>query len=652
VKLRAAVLGSVLSLALLVSGTYAVASPDVAAPAASPRAGSGTAPGAVARVSAGGQHSCEIRGDGSLWCWGSNVYGQLGNGRQGPGVNSPERVGTGTDWRKVSADGHDTCGIKSNQNLFCWGLNHRGQVGDGTHDVRTTPKRVGDKHVWAQVDTGWFHTCGVRTNGTLWCWGDNSAGQLGIGSTDDTSTGARLPGHAWAQVSVEGWNTCATKEDGSLWCWGRNLVGQLGNGTWVDSSTPSRVGTSTNWRRVAVTWTHACAIKRGGAVRCWGRNQEGQLGDGDLVTSNKPRAVAGAHRARDIAVSEQASCLVDREDQTWCWGSNNYGQVAPGAPLVNPTPVRRTGPEAAVTGGWLHLCAVDAADQSSCWGNDEQGQLGDGAKATPRSQSGSTAASGSQRATAARATGGPYSFTIATMNALGNGHTRPYAKDDHFAPSRMRAEWTAGAIEHQLGASIVGVQETTAGQLQGIIDATNGAYASFQTPDAGDLGVESALLWKKSVWEATQTEVIKTQFIRRDLPRPVVKLRNRATGREIWVMNVHNAPWEYQAKRNAAAKEEIAKLQELEATGLPVFFIGDMNEKQTIFCKVLRDTQLVSPLGGSYRKGTCTPPKGVLRVDWIFGSKSVGFEGYRTSRDTLVRLSTDHWVPVVRVNVP
>ena len=145
---------------------------------------------------------------------------------------------------------------------------------------------------------------------------------------------------------------------------------------------------------------------------------------------------------------------------------------------------------------------------------------------------------------------------------------------------------------------------------------------------------------------------VKSQFIRRTLKRPIVRLRTRPPAREFWVMNVHNAPWQYQKLRNKAVKVQIAKIKNLETKGLPVFYVGDFNEKKTILCKVLKKTGLVSASGGRLTgKGECMTPR-QMRVDWIFGSKSVTWSGFEFTKPPLARLSTDHWVPVVDVVVP
>ena len=590
-------------------------------------------------LTAGGEHTCGIRENGTLWCWGRNNYGQIGNGHTG-GNAPPSQVGGKTDWVDVTGGGASTCAIRANRSLRCWGLNHRGQIGDRTRKVRAVPTRVPGPNTWRSVSMGFFHTCAIRTDDTLWCWGDNSAGQLGQGHTKQSLNRHQVKGR-WSTVAAGGWTTCATKVNGSLWCWGRNLFGQLGIGSYANRSRPARVGTAQSWKQVAVSWTHTCARQRNGVVRCWGRNTQGQLGTGDTEGSSRPRRVVGDHRATSVGVAEGTSCLVDRGGSLWCWGDNRYGQTGGGGDTAL-TPVRRGGSYTTVSGGWLHVCA--AGDSSSaCLGNNERGQLGDGRPGRVRTPRLTSPDPPARRAR--------LSLRLASINVLGNGHSRPYAHDDRFGPSRMRAEWTAQALITG-GLGVVGLQEPTAGQLQGILTAARGRYASHPSPAAGDLAVEAALVWDTRRYEAVRKTTIRTQFIARVLKRPVVKLRERATGRKFWVMNVHNAPWDYQKKRNQATKVQIARIKELEQSGLPVFYIGDFNEKRTILCKVLRRTGLASPYGGRINgRGECVPPRRRMRVDWIFGSRFAKYSGFAYTRPPLVRLSTDHWVPVVNVQV-
>lgn len=599
----------------------------------------------VRKVSAGGEFSCGIRPDRTLWCWGRNTNGQLGLGRTGPYAVPPTQVGTDADWKQVSAGGASACGVRATGALYCWGLNHRGQLGDETKKERIRPQQVTGSTKWARVSSGWFHTCAVRTNGAMWCWGDNSSGQLGQGNLKQAVKRVRVSGKQWKSVSAGGWTTCATKDDRSLWCWGRNIFGQLGTGSLADRSKPARVGEGTSWKQVAVSWTHTCGVLRNGTTRCWGRNNQGQLGNGRTTTSSRPVTVAGGHEARSVAVSEGTSCLVDKGRSLWCWGGNAYGQIG-GVGAGTPAPVRRTGAFTSISGGWLHMCA-GSGDGAVCWGNNERGQLGDSEGAvTPPTP---TRPAPKRTASARKSS---FGFKLATFNVLGNIHSRPYAHDDRFGPSRIRAEWTAQALLTG-GIQVAGLQEPDAAQVAAIVAAGQGNLEAFPAASAGDLAVESSLVWDTRVFEATKKTTIRTQFIRRVLERPVVRLRHIATGRQIWVMSVHNAPFDYQAKRDAAVKVQLEKVNELEETGLPVFYVGDMNEKKTILCKVLRRTDMDSPIGGGLTKNNqCRIPKERMRVDWIFGSKSVQWSGFTNSKPPLVRLSTDHWVPVVNVQVP
>lgn len=638
----------------------AVVSP-VLAPAAAPAASAAPAPRRsaarktelalrVRSISAGGEHTCSVNTDQTLWCWGRNTYGQLGIKRSGPYAVAPEQVGTRSDWRQVSAGGSSTCGVRGNGTLWCWGVNHRGQLGNGTTKVSDRPVQVGKKTTWATVSVGYTHACAIRTSGSLWCWGDNSAGQLGTGKATGSGKPTRVSGTQWKKVVVGGWHTCGLTTEKTLWCWGRNVFGQLGTGSYQPTKVPTQVGAG-KWRSVALSWTHTCGVTTAGQARCWGRNLEGQLGDGTTTVSPVPRIVAGQPKASAVAVNEGTSCLLSSSKQVWCWGSNSYGAFGQGS-LDDTSKARRTrrlGALKGISGGWLHACAIGADSKPTCWGSNERGQLGvvppdlapppAGRTSTPRTSS------SQQRKD------GPLTFGIASMNALGMGHSRPYADADHFAPARIRAEWTFDAVD-LLGASVVGLQEPSAEQLAAIVAAGDGAWEVYPTPDEGDRRVESPLAWRTDQWEAVEKTTIRTQFINRSLARPVVKLRHRATGKEIWVVNVHNAPWEYQAKRDAAVKVELAKIQELEATGLPVFFVGDMNEKRTIVCKVLDQTGLVSPGGGRIdATGACVTPK-VMRVDWIFGPATATYSGFTHSRHPLVSVVTDHWVPVVRATIP
>lgn len=599
----------------------------------------------ITQVSAGGEYSCGLRDQSRLWCWGRNTYGQLGIGSTSNEPVAPTPVAGGGKWSQVSTGGSTTCGVRNSGALMCWGLNHRGQVGDGQKAAVNKPKLVSGPKNWKQVATGWFHTCAIQDQGAMSCWGDNSWGQRGQGNNAQDLGRHRVPGN-WLSVAAAGWTTCGIKQDGTLWCWGRNTFGQLGVGDLGERFRPTQVKSTAKWSEVAISWTHTCGRQRNGVVRCWGRNDLGQVGEGAPVYATVPTQVPGGHRAQSVAAGEGASCLVDRDGALWCWGDNRFGQIAGNLPAVPsaPTPVKRKGSSfETVSGGWYHFCAATTTQTGVCWGDNERGQLG-------------TAGSGSKSQpptfTSPRSEpGAPLNFRLATMNTLGNHHTRPFADADRFGPSRVRADWTSQMLVNN-GIQVAGIQEQDAGQLAAIVSGSQGRFASYPEPSAGDLGVESSIVWDTTDFEALETRVVQMQFIARVLPRPIVKLRQISTGREFYVMGVHNAPHDYQAKRNKAVRVQLREIRKLEETGLPVFYVGDMNEKKTIFCKTLERTGLVSASGGRLEpNGNCVTPK-LMRVDWIFGSAATQWGGFEFSKPPLARLSTDHWVPVVDVVVP
>jgi alpha-tubulin suppressor-like RCC1 family protein len=194
---------------------------DAPDPVPTPRAATGSR-AATAVVASGSTkgHRCEIRGDGSLWCSGGNARGQLGIGSTSPAPAPVRVVAVPGAWTAVVVAGTTTCALHSEGTLWCWGDNAFGQVGDGTNSLRAQPVPVQASQRWLAVDLD-AHACAVRADHTLWCWGAGRQGQLGDGGVTGRATPVQL-GHetTWAAVTVgTGW-TCAVRQDGSEACWG------------------------------------------------------------------------------------------------------------------------------------------------------------------------------------------------------------------------------------------------------------------------------------------------------------------------------------------------------------------------------------------------------------------------------------------------
>jgi alpha-tubulin suppressor-like RCC1 family protein len=264
-----------------------------------------------AAVSTGATHTCAIRKNGSLWCWGNNNVGQIGNGKSGALQKSllPEQIGTESDWKTVHAGNSHSCGLRGDGILFCWGNNVKGQLGDGTTVNKETPREVALGFRWKELDAGYFHTCGISDAGQLWCWGENISGQLGDGTMGNSSASPVQVSAAedWVQVALGDYHTCARKEDNTIWCWGDNQYGQLGNGavremdgsamagtagSEMGSPVPTRITADGSWIDITSGNDHTCGLIDDDTLWCWGRNDYGQLGEGSYVNRSLPVQVA------------------------------------------------------------------------------------------------------------------------------------------------------------------------------------------------------------------------------------------------------------------------------------------------------------------------------------------------------------------------
>jgi alpha-tubulin suppressor-like RCC1 family protein len=244
-------------------------------------------PQGAKQIAAGFEGACAITNDGALYCWGRNNEGQLGQGEWPPVSGArPLRVGMNNDWTKVSPGQGHACGIRAPGSLWCWGRNSDGELGqgDGASAQIRAPVRVGTASDWIDVDSGQNSTCGIRADGSLWCWGVD----VGAPETAPAVTSPRRVGTDadWSSVSVDTFNVCARKQNNALYCMGRNVEGALGVGDNVDRASPTRVGVTADFAAVSAGRFHTCAQKTSGVVACAGANDRGQLGVGDLMRRN------------------------------------------------------------------------------------------------------------------------------------------------------------------------------------------------------------------------------------------------------------------------------------------------------------------------------------------------------------------------------
>ena len=346
----------------------------------------------VSVIATGASHTMAIKADGTLWGWGGNWTGQLGDGTFFD-KHTPTQIGSDSNWVYVTTSkylpdgksenqGH-TLAIKADGSLWAWGWNAYGQLGDGTTTDRHAPVRIGTGTNWVSVSAGVEHTTALRADGSLWAWGCNNLGQLGDGTTSDRHTPVRIgSGTSWASVSAEGYHALATRTDGSLWAWGWNNVGQLGDGTTVDRLSPVRVGVETDWRSVSASMIHSAAIMGDGSLWTWGSNWVGALGDGTSNNSSVPVRVGSDTNWANVSTGYIRTAAIKTDGSFWAWGNNAFGILGDGTGTSRNSPVRigSDASWASVSPGYAHVTALRADGSLWAWGMNSYGQLGDGTR--------------------------------------------------------------------------------------------------------------------------------------------------------------------------------------------------------------------------------------------------------------------------------
>ncbi len=337
----------------------------------------------------GWDHTCALRGDGTVACWGGANQGQLGTGT----LTAQSSAVTLPNLRRVSelaAGAQTTCALTWDREVYCWGRNDRGQVGDGTGARRTTPVKVPISGA-TLLAVGNSHAC-AATDSALYCWGANESGQLGTNDTVDrlspTVVGVGVP---FVALGAFNSSTCGQTSFGHTACTGSNL-GMFGNGSVNGSKSFTTVPALTaNYDRTVIDGaTHRCHAEReSGKVRCVGSNGNGGLGDGTNLTRTSVVTPPGVFSTATAGFTNLSCGFEKVLRQYQCWGSNGQGQVGDGTTTNRATPVPVKGLPAinqtygSVSAGRYHACATYdpgaySPDRVYCWGSDSSEQLGNG----------------------------------------------------------------------------------------------------------------------------------------------------------------------------------------------------------------------------------------------------------------------------------
>jgi len=340
------------------------------------------------QVATGNNASCAVKTDTTVWCWGHNNSGQLGNGNT-TDQSRPVAVSGLTGVTQVDAHEEYACALKTNGTVWCWGSNAFGQLGNGTTVNSSTPVQVTGLTGITQITTGYGHACALKSDNTVRCWGWNILFQLGDGSTATRNTPVTPDGLGpVAQIRAGVFGTCALLSDSTVRCWGAGNNGGLGDGnnTYATNTKTSPTGIS-NVSQLSANpgWNHACVILTNQTVKCWGLNDNGQVGNGSSnYSESTPVVVSNFTNVRSIAGGPYTSCAVKTDNTPWCWGWNGYGGLGVGDSVSRNVPTAVSGLTGVtqIATGYYHSCAVLTDTSIKCWGRGETGAMGDGSFAS------------------------------------------------------------------------------------------------------------------------------------------------------------------------------------------------------------------------------------------------------------------------------
>jgi alpha-tubulin suppressor-like RCC1 family protein len=336
-------------------------------------------------LDAGEYADCGVKkSDRSLWCWGWNYEGTLGvNHDDGSIVDAPENVDPGAAYADIAPGFYHSCGVRTDGSLRCWGDDGYGELGDGAISATPidAPEMIGPDS-WLQVVVGSSFSCGIESDGSLWCWGDDSYGEVGDPAAPNPAPAPHAVGaeKTWTLLAAGGTHACGIKS-GALYCWGSNTYGEAGQSPIGGTVTaPRQVGTDTDWTFVVASAYNTCGL-RGTQLSCWGDDSNGQLGDGDTAAKAVPVRV-GSAAWTDVALADDHVCSVRVDGAIFCWGSNYYGALGDGTtnPSVVPEQIDPSVSWSAVaSGSGSSTCALDTTGGLWCWGAAWSGQLANGA---------------------------------------------------------------------------------------------------------------------------------------------------------------------------------------------------------------------------------------------------------------------------------
>ncbi|HYC38792.1 MAG TPA: hypothetical protein VEC19_20360 [Usitatibacter sp.] len=348
----------------------------------------------VTAISAGWTGAAAVKADGTVWTWGDSPGAFLGHG-PAPPRGTVTRVPGVENIVAVSMGCFHTVALAADRTVWAWGWNGYGALGLGSITTGDhPPTQLGAPRDIVAIAAGCVHTLALTANGDVWAWGSNAYGQLGDGTRITRAEPVRLNGISdVVAISTRVGHTLALKRDGTLWSWGRNDYGELGDGTTTARLAPVLLsGVPRTLEAIAAGNGFSLALQNDGTVLSWGGNEDGRLGDSTLASHSTPQALPGFAAVRSLEAGPTHAAAVKQDGSVWGWGANRGGQLALEAPTQRSTPT--AGPvngTKSLSAGQFHTAAVKDDGTVWTWGWNRWGQLGDGTiadRSTPARVSG------------------------------------------------------------------------------------------------------------------------------------------------------------------------------------------------------------------------------------------------------------------------
>lgn len=341
----------------------------------------------VVAVAAGEQHGLALKKDGTVWAWGA---GFLGNGTA-TGSVVPVQVAGLSGVTRIAAGEEHSLAVKSDGSVWGWGRNRFGELGNGTTGARLRPVQVHGLYEVTEVEAGAGCSVALKMDGSVWTWGADNLGRLGNGATSSGSTPVKVMGiPEAAAISAGATQVLVQGRDGSVWAWGANQFGQLGSGGYDFSPEPVQLAGLPAVSAVAAGSSTCYALNRDGSVSAWGGNAVGQLGNGGTADSISPIQVPGLYGVTQLSTGLHHTLALKSDLSVWAWGVNRDGELGNGSTseyLPSPRQVAGLVGAKAISAGYDHSLSLRGDGTVWGWGDDSSGELGDGGSTMSRQQS-------------------------------------------------------------------------------------------------------------------------------------------------------------------------------------------------------------------------------------------------------------------------